>query len=174
MGGLTLGLILVLFLVLAAEFVYGATDAPNAIATVVSTRVLSPRSAVIMATLLNDVEVMSGTKVAETLYADIVRPDFVNLTTIGAAMIAIVLWSSFAWRFGLPTSESHALVASLAGAGLATGGTQALVASGWKKVAIGLGFSTFLGFLGGLLIVLIIYWSFRRVRVGKVQAIFGR
>jgi PiT family inorganic phosphate transporter len=174
MDGITFGLLLVLFLVLAAEFVNGATDAPNAIATVVSTRVLSPRNAVIMATVLNAVGVLSGTAVAKTIYSDIIRPDFVNLTTIGAAMIAIVLWSSFAWRFGLPTSESHALVASLAGAGFATGGTQALVAVGWKKIALGLGFSTFLGFFGGLVIVLVIYWTFRRVRIGKVQAIFGR
>lgn len=171
---LTFGLLLVLFLVLAAEFVNGATDAPNAIATVVSTRVLSPRMAVLMATLLNAVGVMSGTAVAKTIGEDIIRADVVNLTTIGAAMIAIVVWSSLAWHYGLPTSESHALVASLAGAGFATGGTQALLASGWKKVLIGLGFSTFLGFFGGLVIVLIIYWSFRRVRVGRIQAIFGR
>src|SRR5687768_8314417 len=133
MDGITVGLLLVLLLVLAAEFVNGATDAPNAIATVVSTRVLSPRKAVVMATLLNAVGVVSGTAVAKTLYADIIRPDFVNLPTIGAAMVAIIVWSSLAWRFGLPTSETHALVASLAGAGFATGGTQALVATGWKK-----------------------------------------
>ena len=174
MEGLTFGLILVLFLVLAAEFVNGATDAPNAIATVVSTRVLSPRMAVLMATLLNAVGVMSGTAVAKTIGEGFIRADVVNLTTIGAAMVAIVVWSSFAWRFGLPTSETHALVASLTGAGFATGGMQALLSSGWKKVLIGLGFSTFLGFIGGLIIVVIIYWSFRNVRVGKVQQIFGR
>lgn len=171
---LTFGLLLVLFLVLAAEFVNGATDAPNAIATVVSTRVLSPRMAVLMATLLNAVGVMSGTAVAKTIGEGFIRADVVNLTTIGAAMVAIVVWSSLAWHYGLPTSETHALVASLTGAGFATGGTQALLASGWKKVLIGLGFSTFLGFFGGLVIVLIIYWSFRRIRVGRVQALFGR
>ena len=171
---ITFGLLLVLFLVLAAEFVNGATDAPNAIATVVSTRVLSPRVAVVMATLLNAVGVMSGTAVAKTIGEGFIRADIVSLTTIGAAMVAIVVWSSLAWRYGLPTSETHALVASLTGAGFATGGTQALLSAGWKKVLIGLGFSTFLGFFGGLIIVIIIYWSFRRVRIGKVQAIFGR
>src|SRR5687768_10331229 len=174
MDGFTFGLGLVLLLVLAAEFVNGATDAPNAIATVVSTRVLSPRNAVIMATVLNAVGVMSGTAVAKTIGEGFIRAEVVNLTTIGAAMIAIVVWSSLAWRYGLPTSETHALVASLTGAGFATGGTQALLSSGWKKVLIGLGFSTFLGFIGGLIIVVIIYWSFRNVRVGKVQQIFGR
>src|SRR5688500_77620 len=113
MEAVTLGLIVVLFLVLAAEFVNGATDAPNAIATVVSTRVISPRNAVLMATVLNGVGVMSGTAVAATIGKGFIRADAVTLTTIAAAMIAIVVWSSLAWRYGLPTSETHALVASL-------------------------------------------------------------
>ena len=170
----TLGLIFVLGLVLAAEFVNGATDAPNAIATVVSTRVLSPRKAVVMATLLNAVGVMSGTAVAVTIGKGFIRHDAITLTTIGSAMLAIVLWSSMAWRYGLPTSESHALVASLTGAGFAVGGFDALIASGWQKVLIGLGMSTFLGFFGGLFIVVVIYWTFRRFSVGRVQALFGR
>ncbi|HZN69081.1 MAG TPA: inorganic phosphate transporter [Tepidisphaeraceae bacterium] len=174
MDGISLGLLLVLLLVLAAEFVNGATDAPNAIATVVSTRVLSPRNAVVMATVLNAVGVMSGTAVAKTIGEGFIRADVVNLTTIGAAMVAIVVWSSLAWRYGLPTSETHALVASLTGAGFATGGTQALLWSGWKKVLIGLGLSTFLGFFGGLLLIVAIYWIFRRSSVGRVQGLFGR
>lgn len=171
---ITFGLLLVLALVIAAEFVNGATDAPNAIATVVSTRVISPRAAVVMATLLNAVGVMSGTAVAVTIGKGFVRHDVIDLTTIGAAMVAIVFWSSLAWRYGLPTSESHALVASLTGAGFAAGGLDALVWSGWQKVLVGLGLSTFLGFGVGLLIVVIIYWTFRRVSVGRVQATFGR
>src|SRR5688500_1059425 len=174
MEAVTLGLIVVLLLVVAAEFVNGATDAPNAIATVVSTRVLSPRMAVLMATLLNAVGVMSGTAVAKTIGEGFIRADFVNLTTIGAAMVAIVLWSGLAWRYGLPTSETHALVASVTGAGFATGGLNALQSDGWIKVLIGLGFSTFLGFFGGLIVVLIIYWTFRKVTVGRVQSVFGR
>jgi PiT family inorganic phosphate transporter len=174
MFGITLGLGLVLLLVLAAELVNGATDAPNAIATVVSTRVLSPRMAVVMATILNAVGVMSGTAVAVTIGKGFVRPEAVTLPTVGAAMVAIVIWSSLAWHWGLPTSESHALVASLTGAGLATGGWDALIWTGWQKVGIGLVLSTFLGFGGGLLIVIAIYWTFRRVPVGRVQAIFGR
>lgn len=174
MGGLTLGLIVVLLLVLAAEFVNGATDSPNAIATVVSTRVLSPRAAVLMATVLNAVGVLYGTKVAATIGQDLVRPDAISLATIGSAMLAIVLWSSLAWRYGLPTSESHALVASLTGAAFAAGGSEALVAAGWIKVLIGLLFSTFLGFGGGLAIILLIYWTCRRARPSRVTSAFGR
>src|SRR5688572_24589826 len=174
MEAVTLGLIVVLLLVVAAEFVNGATDAPNAIATVVSTRVLSPRSAVLMATVLNGVGVMSGTAVAVTIGKGFVKSDAIDLTTIGAAMFAIVLWSSFAWRYGLPTSESHALVASLTGAGFATGGVQALLWVGWKKVLLGLLFSTFLGFGVAFVLIIAIYWIFRKTSVGRVQAIFGR
>jgi PiT family inorganic phosphate transporter len=174
MGAMTVGLAIVLLLVLAAEFVNGATDAPNAIATVVSTRVLSPRTAVVMAALLNGVGVMSGTAVAVTMGKGFVRPEEITLTTIGAAMVAIVVWSSLAWRYGLPTSETHALVASLTGAAFASGGTDALLSQGWQKVLIGLVFSTFLGFLAGASVIVAIYWTFRRATVGRVQSIFGR
>jgi PiT family inorganic phosphate transporter len=126
-GEFSLGLILVLFLVLVAEFVNGWTDAPNAIATVVSTRVLSPSKAVLLATLLNIAGALSGTAVAATIGKGIVESSVINLATIGAAMVAIVTWSTFAWRLGLPTSETHALVSGLAGAGLATAGPDVLL-----------------------------------------------
>ncbi len=139
-------LIFVLFMVLASEFVNGWTDAPNAIATVVSTRVISPRRAVIMAVGLNIVGNLSGTAVAYTIGKDIVDPSIINLQTIAAALVGIVVWSSAAARLGIPTSESHALVSGLAGAGLATAGPGVLIWSGWQKVFIGLVFSSLLGF----------------------------
>lgn len=139
-------LIFVLFMVLASEFVNGWTDAPNAIATVVSTRVISPRRAVIMAVTLNIVGNLSGTAVAYTIGKDIVDPSIINLQTIAAALVGIVVWSSMAARLGIPTSESHALVAGLAGAGLATAGPSVLIWIGWQKVFIGLVFSSILGF----------------------------
>jgi PiT family inorganic phosphate transporter len=174
MGGFTPELAVVLALVLAAEFVNGATDAPNSIATVVSTRVLSPLAAVSMATLFNSLGVMSGTAVAITIGKGFVQHQVIDLRTIGAAMIAIVLWSSLAWRFGLPTSESHALVASLTGAGFAVGGRGALLWSGWEKVLLGLVFSTFLGFGAGLLLIIGIYWAFRQAAPRTVKRVFGK
>jgi PiT family inorganic phosphate transporter len=168
------GLLLILGLVLAAEFVNGWTDAPNSIATVVSTRVLSPGQALVMAAVLNVVGAMSGTAVAATIGKGIVDAKTVNITTVGAAMVAIVVWSTLAWLWGLPTSESHALVAGLSGAALATAGVNALVWDGWKKVLIGLLFSSFLGFLGGLALTLAIYWIFRAWRPGAVTKLFGR
>ena len=167
-------LIFVLGLILAAEFVNGWTDSPNAIATVVSTRVLSPYQAVIMATILNALGAMSGTAVAATIGTDIVRPDIINLATVGAAMVGIIFWSTLAWYFGMPTSESHALIAGLTGAALATAGPESLVATGWNKVLIGLLFSTFLGFFGGLFLMGLLYRGLAHTRPGTVRKIFGR
>ncbi|MGH8648162.1 MAG: inorganic phosphate transporter, partial [Burkholderiales bacterium] len=96
----------ILVLVLAAEFVNGWTDAPNAIATVVSTRVLTPYRALAMATVLNILGTMSGTAVAATIGTGIVRADVITIGTVGSAMVAIIFWSTLAWYLGLPTSES--------------------------------------------------------------------
>ncbi len=147
-----IGLIAVIVLILGAEFVNGWTDAPNAITTVVSTRTLTLKKAIVLATIFNIVGVMTGTAVAKTIGQGFVESEAVNLTTIAAAMSAIILWSTAAWRFGLPTSESHALVAALTGAGLATAGFDALLFIGWRNVLIGLFFSTFLGFIAAYLL----------------------
>jgi PiT family inorganic phosphate transporter len=150
-------ILLVLGLVLAAEFVNGWTDAPNAIATVVSTRVLSPAIALLAATVFNVLGTLSGTAVAATIGQDIVRTEMVTVSTVGAAMVGIVFWSTLAWYFGLPTSESHALISGLTGAALAAAGPEALLWTGWKKVLLGLLFSTFLGFFGGLALMTAVY-----------------
>jgi len=167
-------LLVVLALVLAAEFVNGWTDAPNAIATVVSTRVLSPTRALLLATALNILGTMSGTAVAATIGKGIVRPEVISIYTVGAAMVGIVFWSTVAWYYGLPTSESHALIAGLSGAALATAGPDALLWAGWKKVLIGLTFSTFLGFLGGLLLMTAIYRLWARARPATIRRLFGK
>jgi PiT family inorganic phosphate transporter len=174
MNDYSLGLLIVLALVLGAEFVNGWTDAPNSIATVVSTRVMKPAVAVLMAAVLNFVGAMSGTAVATTISKGIVKPETINLVTVGAAMFAIIFWSTLAWRFGLPTSESHALISGLTGASLATAGVEALLWEGWQKVLIGLCFSTFLGFGLAWLIVVTIMWLFRRSTADKVHQRFGR
>ncbi|MBI4722754.1 MAG: inorganic phosphate transporter, partial [Candidatus Stahlbacteria bacterium] len=171
---LSTGIYIVLFLVLAAEFVNGWTDAPNAMATVVSTRVLSPYKAVIMVALLNFLGTFSGTAVAFTIGKGIVNQEIINPQTVAAAMIAIVLWSTIAWYWGLPTSETHALVAGLAGAGLAVGGPSVLLWEGWRKVIIGLIFSTFLGFSGGLAIMTALYWGLRKKTPTHVNRVFGK
>ena len=164
----------VLLLVLAAEFVNGFTDAPNAIATVVSTRVLRPHHAVVMAVGLNIIGALCGTAVAATIGKGIVNAESINALTIAAAMIGIVIWSTLAWVYGLPTSESHALVAGLTGAALATAGPSALLWAGWRKVLIGIGFSTLLGFVGGVGIMTALSRLLFRSRRDRASRAFGR
>lgn len=166
------GLILVLLLILGAEFVNGWTDSPNAIATVVGTRSLTPLQAVIMAAVLNLLGVLSGTKVAATIGKGIVDASVIDLTTVAGAMISIILWSTLAAWWGIPTSETHALVAGLAGAGLATAGPSALLWEGWKKVLLGLFFSSVLGGLGGFILMIGVYWAFRRASPAKTRGTF--
>ncbi|MBI4483507.1 MAG: inorganic phosphate transporter [Acidobacteria bacterium] len=163
-----------LLLILAAEFVNGWTDAPNAIATVISTRVLPPHKALLMAAVLNALGAMSGTAVAATIGKDIVKSEVITIHTVGAAMVAIVMWSTLAAYYGLPTSETHALVSGLAGAGLATAGPSVLLWEGWRKVIIGLFISTFAGFLGGLFLIALIYRIFSRSRRDMNRRLFGK
>ena len=168
-------LLTVLLLILAAEFVNGWTDAPNAIATVVSTRVLSPSMAVLMAAVLNIVgALVTGTAVAATIGKGIVSPEVISLPVVAAAMLTIVLWSTVAWHYGIPTSESHELIAGLTGASLAAAGPSVLLWEGWRKVLIGLGISTFLGFFLGAGVMIGLYWLLRRVRPSLVRRIFSR
>ncbi len=173
---LELSLFAVLFLVLAAEFINGWTDAPNAIATVVSTHVLTPAQAVIMAAVMNILGAMSGTAVASTIGKGIVHPEMISLSTVAAAMVGIILWGIFAWYLGLPTSHSHALVSGLAGAGMAVGGWEVLMFEGWIKVIKGLGFSTFLGFFMAFGFMVFLYRLLAKVQKGpgSMRRFFGR
>jgi PiT family inorganic phosphate transporter len=168
-------LIAALVVVLAAEFVNGWTDAPNAIATVVSTRVLPPSLAVLMAAVLNIVgTLVTGTAVASTLGTGIVNLEVITLPVIIAATLTVVLWSTAAWFYGIPTSESHELIAGLTGAGLAVAGPSVLLWEGWKKVLIGLGFSTILGFSLGMIVMTSLYWILRRTSLSSIRGAFSR
>lgn len=172
---MTLALGIVLFLCLAAEFTNGLTDAPNAIATVVATRVLTPAKAVLMAGALNIVGVLvTGTAVATTIGTGIIQPEAIGLHTLAAVLLTIVVWTMTAWYFGIPTSETHEMLAGLAGAGFAAAGVSVLVWTGWQKVILGLGISTLAGFGFGYLVMLLIYWVFRRAYNVTIKRVFGR
>jgi PiT family inorganic phosphate transporter len=172
---LTVSLIIVLLLVLLAEFVNGWNDAPNAIATVVSTRVLRPFHALIMASILNVLgAAVTGTAVAATIGSGIVSPDSIGLSVIAAAVLAVAAWGAVATMIGIPISISHGLVSGLAGAALVVAGSEALIWSGWQKIFVGLGFSTLLGFSLAFIIMTILYWILRRVSPSTVRSIFGK
>ena len=175
-GNMTIAVIVVVVLVSASVFVNGWTDAPNAIATVVSTRVLRPRVAVMMAAAFNLLGVMiSGTAVAATVQGivSLDTPGKEGLITLAAAQFSIVLWSTVAWKFGLPTSESHGLIAGLTGAGLAQVGWSTFTSTSWGKVLIGLAISSVAGFIVAVGTTWLIIFIFRRVKRGDANRFFS-
>jgi len=132
-------------------------------------------TAVAMAAGLNLLGVLiTGTAVASTIGKDIVRPEAISLSVVAAAMITIVIWSTIAWYFGIPTSESHELIAGLTGAGLAAAGSSVLLWSGWQKVLLGLVFSTFIGLTLSLTIMTLLFWILRRVNLGTIRNNFSK
>ena len=160
-------LIVVVILALVFDYINGMHDTANSIATVVSTRVLSPRNAIIMAASLNFVGALWSDKVAMTIGKGIVDPSVVNQTTVMAALIAAITWNLITWYFGIPSSSSHALIGGVIGAATASVGMGKLHPEGIIKVVKGLIFSPIIG--GGIafLIMLGILWSCRNVPPGK-------
>jgi PiT family inorganic phosphate transporter len=167
-------------LMLGVIFVNGWTDAPNAIATAVSTRVMSPGAAVRMAVVFNFLGALVMTifnaKVAATL-SNIVafKPEESNLALVvlAAAMFAIVLWATAAWYFGIPTSESHALIAGVTGGAVALGGFSSVNQAEWAKVLIGLGVSSVLGFGMGYVTTKVIEFVCRGMKRAAANRFFG-
>lgn len=175
---MNIALILTLVLVMGVIFVNGWTDAPNAIATAVSTRVLRPNIAIWMAVVMNFfgalVMTLFNAQVAETI-SNIVSFDSqsgnASQIALAAALFAIVTWSVAAWWFGIPTSESHALIAGLTGAAIALGGLDAVNPVEWWKVLIGLVVSTVLGLGGGYLLtklVIVLFQGVNRIFANKL------
>ncbi|QCX24196.1 inorganic phosphate transporter [Companilactobacillus futsaii] len=164
-----IALIVTVVLVMAVVFVNGWTDAPNAIATAVSTRVLRPNVAIYIAVVMNFlgalVMTLFNAQVAETI-SNIVSFDGAGNTSqiaLAASLFAIVTWAVAAWWFGIPTSESHALIAGLTGAAMALGGLQAVNMTEWWKVIIGLIVSTVFGLGGGYIITKLVILIFRPI-----------
>lgn len=161
-------LLVTTLLTLAVIVVNGWTDAPNAIATCVSTRSISARSAILMAAIFNFFGVfimtMINSNVAMTIYnmVDFGGNSKEALVALCAALVAIVTWSTIAWWFGIPTSESHALIAGLSGAAIALhNGLSGINFSEWVKVLYGLVLSTVLGFVMGWIVVKLTEFIFR-------------
>lgn len=167
-----------IILTLAVIMVNGWTDAPNAIATCVSTRSMSVQAAVFMAAIFNFLGLflmtMINSKVAQTIY-NMVNFGGTNdaLIALCASLFAIVIWATAAWWFGIPTSESHALIAGITGAAIALhNGFSGINGSEWAKVLYGLVFSTFLGFAMGGIIVRITELIFRPMSRSKANVFF--
>lgn len=167
-------LVLIIVLGLAFDFVNGFHDTANAIATSVATRVLTPGQAVSMAAVLNVVGALSGTAVASTVGRGIVPPEVATQQLVIAALISAITWNLFTWWVAVPSSSSHALIFSIVGAGLASGGVDAIDFSGIAKTLQGLVLSPVFGFLAALLLLMILLWIVARSRPSKVNRVFGR
>jgi PiT family inorganic phosphate transporter len=166
------GLILV---ALAFDYINGFHDAANSIATVVSTRVLSPGKAVIWAAFFNFAAAfLFGTAVAKTVGAGMVDLSIVSFSVIYAGLLGAIVWDLITWYYGLPTSSSHALFGGYAGAAVAKAGIGAIIPSGWTKTLIFIVVSPLVGMLVGLGVMTSIFWIFRRVRPGRVDHWFRR
>lgn len=152
-------LIAVVIVALAFEFINGFHDCANAIATVVSTKVLSPKQAVLFGASLEFAGALTGTHVAKTIGAGIVNSDMITLTVIFCALLAAVIWNLFTWWLGLPSSSSHALIGGLLGAAIVKAGFNVVhFHTLIDKVIIPMFTSPVLGFCVGFTLMLLIAW----------------
>ncbi|GAA5512640.1 hypothetical protein Dcar01_01358 [Deinococcus carri] len=153
-----IGLLVIIALALAFDFINGFHDTANAIATSVATKVLTPFQAIAMAAVLNVVGALTGTAVAKTIASDIVPQQYATLELVGAALLSAVFWNLYTWWKGLPSSSSHALIFSLVGAGVAAGGWGIIIPKGVQKTVTGLFTSPLLGFVVPILLMALLTW----------------
>src|SRR5690348_9332344 len=154
--------IILVLLALVFDYINGFHDSANSIATVVSTRVLTPGMAVIWAAFFNFVAAFTvGTAVAKTISKGLIDPSIVTPTLLLAALLGAIAWNLITWYLGLPSSSSHALLGGFGGAAVAKAGVGALILSGWVKPILAIVISPFMGALLGLILTVVLGWSFR-------------
>ncbi|MFH0932847.1 MAG: inorganic phosphate transporter [Nitrospirota bacterium] len=167
-------LLCVIVLALIFDFINGFHDTANAIATSVSTRVLSPKVAVSMAAILNMVGALSGTAVAKTVGVGLVEPSCITQVTVISALMAAIIWDITTWYLGIPTSSSHAILSGVVGAAIATAGTGVIIQKGVYKVLTGLILSPLIGFILSFFLMVLLLWLFGRSTPTLVTNLFGR
>ena len=156
---------IVVALAVLFDYVNGFHDTANAIATSVATKALRPRYAIIMATTFNFLGAFAGTAVAKTIGAGLVNDASTTQAIVAAALIGAIVWNLITWRLGLPSSSSHALIGGLLGATIVGAGFDQLNLPGiWNKVIIPLVTSPLLGFTLAFVLMIGLYWAFRRVQ----------
>ena len=170
--------VIVVLAAIAFEYINGFHDAANAIATVVSTKVLTPRQAIALAAFFNLPGALMGTAVASTIGKGIVDTKFVDMKTVLAALLGAIIWNLLTWWLGLPSSSSHALIGGLCGAALASAGTDWSVLK-WNaglmpKVVVPMFTSPVIGFLMGGLLMALLFLTLRTFTPHFVHSIFGK
>jgi PiT family inorganic phosphate transporter len=172
---LPLSVIAIILVALAFDFSNGFHDAANSIATVVSTRVLSPRAAVVWAAFFNFAAfLVFGAHVAKTIGKGVVDPAVLTPPIILAAVLGALVWNLITWWIGLPTSSSHALIGGLAGAALVASGPQSVMVGGLLKIARFIVLAPLIGLVAGYLVMLAVMWGFRRSSPSGVDGLFRR
>jgi inorganic phosphate transporter, PiT family len=167
-----LGIIVV---ALIFDYINGFHDAANSIATVVSTRVLTPGKAVIWAAFFNFVAAFGfGTAVAKTVGAGMVDLSVVTFAVIFSGLVGAIVWDLVTWYYGLPTSSSHALFGGYAGAAVAKAGFGAIIASGWYKTLVFIVLAPLIGMSVGLMLMTLSLWVFRRTTPARVDGFFRK
>jgi PiT family inorganic phosphate transporter len=166
------GLILIALLF---DYINGFHDAANSIATVVSTRVLSPGKAVIWAAFFNFVAAFTfGTAVANTVGSGMIDVNIVTFAVIAGGLAGAIIWDLITWFYGLPTSSSHALIGGYAGAAVMKAGFSAIIPAGWSKTIIFIFLSPLIGLCAGLALMTTIFWFFRWTPPSRVDQWFRR
>src|SRR6059036_3053210 len=169
---------IVVFIVIVAlvfDFINGFHDAANSIATVVSTRVLTPLQAVVWAAFFNFVAAFGfGVEVAKTVGKGVVQPSVIDQWVILAGLVGAILWDLITWYWGLPTSSSHALIGGFAGAAVAKAGFASLVAAGLIKIGVFMVLAPVIGLTVGFLLMLATVWIFKDAHPGRVDWLFRR
>jgi len=166
---------LIIIVALVFDYINGFHDAANSIATVVSTRVLTPLQAVGMAAFFNFIAVLIfGTTVAKTVGSGMVELSAVTSAVILSGLIGAIAWNLITWYFGLPTSSSHALFGGYGGAAVAKAGFSAIIVSGWTKTLIFMVLAPLIGMTVGLIVMTSIFWLFRDTTPRRVDRWFRR
>jgi len=172
---MTLAVASVILVALAFDFVNGFHDAANSIATVVSTRVLSPRYAVVWAAFFNFIAfLIFETHVASTIGKGVVDPHVIDTRVVFAALTGGIVWDLITWWFGIPSSSSHALIGGLAGAGVAKAGAGVLDTAGLTKIGVSIVLSPLLGLVLGFTLMTLVFWTFRHFTPTRVDTLFRR
>jgi PiT family inorganic phosphate transporter len=167
--------ILLVGMALVFDYINGFHDAANSIATIVSTRVLSPGQAVVWAAFFNFIAAFAfGTAVAKTVGAGMIDLNVVSFSVIGAGLLGAIVWDLITWYYGLPTSSSHALIGGYAGAAVMKAGWTAIIASGWTKTLVFIVLAPMIGMTLGFLLMVVIMWLFSGTAPGRVDHWFRR
>jgi PiT family inorganic phosphate transporter len=165
----------IILVALVFDYINGFHDAANSIATVVSTRVLTPGKAVVWAAFFNFVAAFGfGTAVASTVGSGMIDITVVTFAVIFSGLVGAIVWDLITWYFGLPTSSSHALIGGYAGAAVARVGLAAIVPAGWVKTLIFIVLAPLIGLTLGFLLMLSILWIFRWQAPARVDGLFRR